>query len=114
MHYLEYFFEIIKDVLNLYDIDMFGLGFTLLELFLAGLLLMLILQFLLHSFNVVDRNNFFSIVGGRRFVVRPMQHDNREKQLTLQDANNFYRTHGYPPSGFIDVWGDGTYIIEDK
>lgn len=105
----EFFYRIINGFIKCYNIDFFGLGFTWLQFILSVALIGIVLTFLFQGFNIMDKFNFKFMFYNDRFAnAKKMPNDNREQQLTY--ANDFYRSHGYPPSGFIDVWGDGTDI----
>lgn len=71
-------FSVISSCFNAIDIDMFGSGFTILDFFIAILLLGLVFRFLGKSLAVGDRFNLFSVVGSTSVI----SNSSREKQIT--------------------------------
>lgn len=113
MQILEFYFSCILKFFKALDIDMFGLGFSVLDLILAAMFICLILNFLLHGFNIFESGKGLSYRSYTRNNDNQdgqvMSNETREQQLA--QAKIFTGNHGYAPSGYIDVWGDGTYVI---
>lgn len=113
MEILKFYFSCILRFFKALDIDMFGLGFSVLELVLGGMFVCLIFNFLLHGFNIFEGGKGLSYKAYTRTNDngdgQAMSNETREQQLVK--AQSFTGSHGYAPSGFIDVWGDGTNVI---
>ncbi len=113
MEILKFYFSCILKFFKAMDIDMFGLGFSVLSLVLAAMFICLIFNFLLHGFNIFESGKGLSFKSYMRTNDngdgQAMSNLTREQQLV--EAQAFSGSHGYAPSGFIDVWGDGTNIV---
>lgn len=85
MDILGFFFDIFKSIINLYNVDFFGLGFTWLNFILAALLIIFIVRFLVKAFFVSDSFNFFSLTGLRS--KNKMSNRKRENFIVLSNTN---------------------------
>ena len=85
MDILGFFFDIFKSIINLYNVDFFGLGFTWLNFILAALLIIFIVRFLVKAFFVSDSFNFFSLTGLR--TKNKMSNRKRENFIVLSNTN---------------------------
>lgn len=107
----EYFYRIIARFIECYNVDFFGLGFTWLQFLISVSLIGIVLTFLFQGLNIIDKFNFSRILG-INLSSKPMSKENhnaREQQM----LNNWYSSgKTYPPAGYIDVWGDGTYVVK--
>ena len=110
----EYFYRIVSGFINCYNIDFFGLGFTWLQFLVSVCLIGVVLTFLFQGLNLIDKFNFSQIIGLgiiSRNKNKKENHNVREQQMLKE----WYSTgKNYPPPGYIDVWGDETYIIKDE
>lgn len=113
MEILKFYFNCILRFFKILDIDMFGLGFSVLSLILAAMFVVLIFNFLLHGFNIFESGKGLTYKSYTRTNDngdgQAMSNLSREEQLI--EAQTFTGKHGYAPSGYIDVWGDGTNVI---
>lgn len=86
MSIVNYFFNIIKNIFNIYNTDIFGLGFTYLDLILSSIIIITIVSFLLRSYNNVDNGfNFFSIVNPSLYN-KNMDNQNRVRQVVNSET----------------------------
>ena len=96
MNILEFFFGIFKEFFNTINVDIFGFGFTWLELLLAFAIIFVVLSFLKGVVGVGDHIMLDNI------LKRKENNKERENQVTSKI---------YSSSDVIDVWGDGTYLV---
>lgn len=106
----ECFYRILNGFLNLYNVDFFGLGFTWLQFILSVFLIGVALSFVFYGFNVVDKFNFIHLFRSKQ-VIKIMSNTAREEQISKLGT---VASNDYVPSGYIDVWGDGTYVVSSK
>ena len=97
MNILEFFFGIFKEFFNTINVDIFGFGFTWLELILAFAIIFAVMSFLKGIVGVGDHINLDSILHNYK-----MNNSTRENQVVSKS---------YPSSDLVDVWGDGTYLV---
>lgn len=107
MNILQFFFGIFKECFNVLNVDVFHLGFTWLEFLLSGLLIFAIIKFVCSVVGVGDSIDLSMLMSQFRTQKYRMNNNSREKQLS-SNRNN------YVSSDFVDVWGDGTYIVSKK
>jgi len=114
MAIFEYFYRIISNFINCYNVDFFGLGFTWLQFLISVSLIGIVLTFLFQGLNIIDKFNFSQIIGLGIISMnsnKKENHNAREQQM----LRNWYQSgKSYPPAGYIDVWGDGTYVVKEK
>lgn len=113
----EYFYRIISYFINCYNIDFFGLGFTWLQFLISVSLIGVVLTFLFQGLNLIDKFNFSSIIGNgvlffREKISNSRMDDTAREQQMLREWYSTGKT--YPPAGYVDVWGDQTYIVKDE
>lgn len=107
MNILQFFFGIFKECFNVLNVDVFHLGFTWLEFLLSGLLIFVIIKFVCSVVGVSDSIDLSMLMSQFRSQKYRMNNNSREKQLSSNKNN-------YVSSDFVDVWGDGTYIVSKK
>lgn len=107
MNILQFFFGIFKECFNVLNVDVFHLGFTWLEFLLSGLLIFAIIKFVCSVVGVGDSIDLSILMSQFRSQKNRMNNNSREKQLSSNKNN-------YVSSDFVDVWGDGTYIVSKK
>lgn len=107
MNILQFFFGIFKECFNVLNVDVFHLGFTWLEFLLSGLLIFAIIKFVCSVVGISDSIDLSMLMSQFRAQKYRMNNNSREKQLSSNKNN-------YVSSDFVDVWGDGTYIVSKK
>lgn len=100
MNIIEFFFGIFKECFNVINVDFFGLGFTWLEFLLGCVIIFVVLGFLKGIVGVGDSIPFDNIVF--RYKQSKMSNRTRENQVVRKN---------YPSSDYVDVFGDGTYLV---
>lgn len=103
MNILDFFFGIFKELFNVLNVDIFNLGFTWLE-FLLGCAIVLIVFKFVYSIVGVANGIDISILSSQLKLQSSMKNNAREKQLSST----------YVSSDYVDVWGDGSYVISKK
>lgn len=106
MNILQFFFGIFKECFNVLNVDVFHLGFTWLEFLLAGAIIIIIFKFIYSIVGVVNGIDV-GILSSQLKMQTNMKNNAREKQLSSNK-------NSYVSSDFVDVWGDGTYIVSKK
>lgn len=113
MEILKFYFSCILKFFRALNVDMFALGFSVLDLLLGAMFVCLVFNFLLHGFNIFESDKGLSF---KDFIKKNdngdgqlMQNNEREQQLI--EANDFYRKHGYPPSGFVGISDDTGHLM---
>ncbi len=113
MDILGFFFDIFKSIINLYNVDFFGLGFTWLNFILAALLIIFIIRFLVKAFFVSDSFNFFSLTGLSNSI--SMSNRNRENEVVTFIHNRDIDTgHGSSTKRTVTVRDGVTYINNES
>lgn len=79
-----YIFSIVVSCFNALDVDLFGVGFTVLDSLIAIALIALVFKFLGKSFESTDKFNFLSILSSNT-VLKNISNRDRENQLTLEN-----------------------------
>ena len=110
MNILDFFFGIFKECFNVLNVDVFHLGFTWLEFILSGLLIFAIIKFICAVSGVGDSIDLSMLMSQFNAQKYRMNNNSREKQLSSKNSDS----HNYVSSDFVDVWGDGTYIVSKK
>lgn len=77
-------FNIVVSCFNAIDIDLFGVGFTILDYFIAVLLLALVFRFLGKSLSVSDQFNLLSLDIGS---ITSISNNNRERYIIKRTFN---------------------------
>lgn len=78
-------FNIVVSCFNAIDIDLFGVGFTILDYFIAVLLLALVFRFLGKSLSVSDQFNLLSLDIGS---ITSISNNNRERYIVKRIFND--------------------------
>lgn len=113
MNIFDFFFGIFEEVIQLYNVDFFGFGFTWLEFILGALIIIFVIRFLIKAFFASDSFNFFSLTGLSNST--SMSNRNRENEVVTFIHNRDIDTgHGSSTKRTVTVRDGVTYVNNES
>lgn len=113
MNIFDFFFSIFREVINLYDVDFFGFGFSWLSFVLGGLIIIFVIKFIIGSFRASNNFDFFSLTG----LSNNTSMSNRERE---KDMVTYFYGHNLDTDKVsvrkrtVSRTSDNVRIVEDE